>query len=484
MSISDEVRKVGYARTIQYVAQLVFLLIIPILFKPENYGILSFVTTSALTFTTASSFGLNIVLYRYIPQFKAVKEEQKVRGIIHQCWKLRVIALIPFIFFWFVFLSLFALSIPIIAGGAAIFLGMAISDLLFSIVYGTGGSGWFAGQEATRLALRVPFLIIGFSLSGIIGAIFSLVIVELFIITLGLTLVRKTIRGPKEEVPIREKIINASQFWINGVFFTIYTSLGVYFIRIFYVSYTLVGYYSLGMGFSQYVTITLRSLGIAVFPSLVELQTRGESNQITELIRQLAGYLAMIGPLIIFWLFFLIDPIISIIAPSYSPSVIIVQIALFAALPFGIAEIFRRMIVARDKPQIALTGRVISFLVFIPIALTLSPQLNILSVVVGFVLGRIFESIYLVIMAARRFALSWPSKTLLIAIPTILLFSLVQIIFIPKDVFSILVSLVVFSLFYVAILLLTKVSTVQDIKKIIHTILPIFRSQKQKTADT
>ena len=459
------------ARTLQYVSQLLFLLVIPPLFSPENYGILAFITTSTLAFTIASSFGVNVIQYRYIPQLAAEGQDEQVRGLIRCCSKIRVGTLLPFILLWVITLTWLALDFVLIVAGAAVFSCMSINEFLFSIKYGEGGSGWYAGREAVRMVLRIPMLVGGFLVLGISGAIFTLAIVELMLIFLGLVLVRDTLTGPSEDVPVNNYLRNASLFWVNGVLGAIYAALGVYFIRVFLISYTLVGYYSLGIGLGQFITGALSSVGLALLPVFVGMGTHGKDRRIAGLVQQGVKYLAIIAPLVILWLYLLMDPIIAFMAPSFLPSSITARIALLGAFPFGLAGIFRRVIVAKDRPDIVIKARAGAFSVFVPLLILYSPMFGIFGVASAFVVGRIVEAVFLIWKASRTFALSLPTRILLVSTTTTVLLGVVLLVLVPTNILYMILGLIVASVTYIMTLILTKSTEKGDFRRLLSTIL-------------
>ncbi len=496
MSIASETRKIGIVTIIQYLAFCFYLLVIPTLFGPEHYGVLVTVTTSTVLFSLISDLGINVAIYRYVPQHAALGQDEKIRGLIRRCNMVRFLSIIPFILLWIVFFIPLGLDVVIVASGAAVFCGMAFVGYLYSIAYGRGKSGWYTSKDAFRAILRIFFLVVGFTTFGLGGAILGLVFVEGILIVIGLGLVWGDLFGKTEDVPFSSYLSRASQFWVYKVLLTVYHALSIYITQFFMASYTQVGYYSFGMDFGRFTAVFLSSIGIAALPVIIELFTDGEKQRVIVLVERATKYLAVIAPVVILWEIFFVPIIIISIIPSYLPSVIIAQISLLWVFPASVSAVFSGVVLAKEKPIIVIRARVLSLVFFLILAIITGPAMGILGIAWSYTCGQVVEAISTTWGAIRTFALKVPKRAILVA-PTLTFFLWIGIallsppisipiatIFIPFTSVCIIIwvplsffSLVIASIVYLILLIASGTLTRMEFKEILYAIIPLDREK-------
>ncbi|MCK4822469.1 polysaccharide biosynthesis C-terminal domain-containing protein, partial [bacterium] len=290
-----------------------------------------------------------------------------------------------------------------------------INEMLFSITYGMGKSGWYVAQGAIRLTLRIPFLILGFFTLDLFGAMIGLLGIESVLMVLGLALARDHIfKRSKNPASIRPYFFQTGQLFLAQLLFTIYAWLPLYFANNFLIDLNLVGYYSLGAAFGIYLTGLFNSLSVALFPKIVEIETQQQHKRLVQLIETTAKYLTILATFIVLWLFFLIGYVVQFIAPEYLPSISVGQVAILGAIPMGVTEIYRRVSMANDRNDITLKTRLVAFGVFISLTLLLLPSLGILGIVAAYVLGRFSEGILLTVWSVKVFSLRTPKRVFLL----------------------------------------------------------------------
>ncbi len=373
---------------------------------------------------------------------------------------------------------------------------MAFVNFLFSIAYGHGRSGWFTSKNAARAVLRLLFLFVGFTVLGLEGAIFSLVLVESLLIIMGLGLVRGDLFGEKEPVHISSYMRKASQFWIYDLLFPLYHALSIYITQFFTISYTQVGYYSFGMDFGRFMAMFLSSIGIAALPIIIELMTDGEKQRVTLLVARATKYLAVIAPVIMLWVIFLVPLVITLIVPSYLISISIAQISLLWVFPIGLSTIFSGVVIAKEKPIIVIKARVLSLTFFLSTAFLIGPFTGITGIAWVYTAGQIVEAASTTGMASREFELEFPKRTVLvsttiatiigltiflltppISIPIIILIPFTPV-YIKIWVPLFLIHLVLATPIYLVLLIATKALTINEFREITFAIFPIKRKRK------
>lgn len=462
--VSSEIRKVTIGTVLTYVSQIIFIVLIPRLFGPDKYGTLSFTLSTLAMFTTASSMGIEIILYRYIPEIIAQDRKEDITALVHRCVRVRLATLMPFMILWFVILPIFTIQIELVIIGGFWLAVTCINEMLFSVIYGMGKSGWYVAQGAIRLTLRVPLLILGFVTLDLFGAMTGLLVIEGILLAIGLAFTRDYIfKHPKSLVSIRGYFVHTSQLFIAQLLFTIYAWLPLFFANLFLVDLTYIGYYSLGAAFGTYLTGLFNSLSTALFPKIVEINTQQQYKILTQLVETTAKYLSIVATLIVLWLFFLIGYVVLLIAPSYLQSINVGQVAILGSIPMGITEVYRRVSMANDRNDMTLITRLAAYGVFILLTLLLLPSLGILGIVTSYVLGRFTEGILLTGWTVKVFSLHTPKRVFLLC--PIMIFSCIALLcwINPADIIFLSVLLLLATLFYLALLFGTRALTRQDI---------------------
>jgi O-antigen/teichoic acid export membrane protein len=470
--VSSEIRKVTIGTFLTYASQIIFLILIPRLFGPDKYGTLSFLISTLAMFTTASSMGIEIILYRYIPEIIAQDRREEINALVHQCLRIRLAALMPFMILWLVILPMFAVQIELVIIGGFWLAVTCINEMLFSITYGMGKSGWYVAQGAIRLTLRIPLLILGFITLDLFGAMVGLLGIECILLGIGLTFTKDYIfKRPNALASIRGHFIQTGQLFIAQLLFTIYAWLPLFF-AIHFLTDVFVGYYSLGAAFGTYLTGLFNSLSTALFPKIVEINTQQQYKVLVQLVETTAKYLAIIATLIVLWLFFLIGYVVLIIAPSYLPSINVGLVAILGSIPMGITEVYRRVSMANDRNDMTLITRLAAYCVFISLTLLLLPSQGIMGIVTSYVFGRFTEGILLTGWTVRVFSLRIPKRAFLLC--PIMIFSCVTLLYWinPADIIFLSMLLLLATLFYLAVLVGTRTLTRQDISILKRILFP------------
>jgi len=415
-NISSQIWRIEIIYVAQYTGQFLMFALIPELLGPNDFGLFTLVNSSCLLLFSLTGFGLNLLVYRFIPEYTERDETAKARGLARKCLEIRILSIIPVLLILILLLLGYRIDIWIILVSLIYFSIMSTVQTVYSVAYGYGRSATYVAKDALKSWLRVLAILILFPPLGLIGAFIALVCVEFSILILGLVATRHAFTGKIDfELPLRKHWMTILPFFIIGIAPGVYSNLGVLLARSLLYSYTYVGYYSLALMVGGFLSTFLSALGLAMLPKIVRLKTSGQEEQVIKMVYHAVRYFTAFSPLFVLWVIFLIEPAIMVIAPNFIPSIALTQFLAIAAYPVGLGKIFHEVILASNKPSILLVARMVGLSLFAALSVLLAFYLGLTGLVLAYIISITVDRGYLIWKAGKTLGLILPLKAVLIS---------------------------------------------------------------------
>ena len=236
---------------------------------------------SVFMIISAPLLTLQVALAKYSSELNAQDKLSKIKFLFSGLFKkLSIVSVITFIIFLVVSLHLVdALKIQQTSCAYILALLLALSwliPLFIGVIQGLGLFGWFISAAvisgAIKLILSFILIILGYSISGALGALLISAVIGLFILIIPL---RKFIdfRCAKEEIKYREIFFYLLPVAVTNLCFALLTTFDMVLVKYFFASFDS-GIYSLGQMVGKIFLFLPAAVSIVMFPKTSGLKAK------------------------------------------------------------------------------------------------------------------------------------------------------------------------------------------------------------------
>lgn len=360
---------------------------------PEEYGIVSTSVNLAMVLSGVSLLGLNIAVWKLIPEYLSKKQEGKINSLIKFSFKIIILSNIFLLLIFFIFPGNLAalLKIPT----SAIFLtGIIILILSLSTQFGMIMYGFqnmkkflvtdFFGQ-LTKILISASLIFLGFRFLGpLIGFLIGfLVIAILRFFSIPFK------RRRAEKINQKEVMFEyAFPAFISGIAWILFLN-GQYVVLTILQNPEITGIFAVAMILTSIITVIPTVLTNALFSIMSQLSINHNANKkqgyLIKLVFRYALFFSL--PVAILLVQFS-RPVILIFSRSeYLPASQLFPILALAAIIYGCGNIFLSNIYAIGKPKINRNIVILTTLTFLLLAIPLTLKFSALGFCIAYLIA-------------------------------------------------------------------------------------------------
>lgn len=342
------------------------------IFAPHDFGIFKTLTSFYGFFIYFFDFGFQNTLIKYISQYKANGEYEKIRHLIQNLFFFRLLILLPIIVGSLIFKDEIArtflgnknLSYLIYPG--IIFAIITFSDITRPIIIGMQNFRLISFINIivplagllilipTAVYLGLPYAIIAAGIIYLIGSVISIA----FLIKIGLHFRAKIslIRWPN--LIISYGLPSYFSALPSYIFLAIIPFLSLFF------NQTIIGYYAFSLSFYTLAMIIPVSISQILFPKISSLAAKNRKKAL-QTFKNVIFLYTFVAILEIIMIILFTKTFVSIFSPNFLPAVSLVIILVSTAAMLGIFTLLIAYFTARHKLKIAFALNIILALIFV-----------------------------------------------------------------------------------------------------------------------
>jgi len=341
---------------------LVFALLVPRLMGPDTYGRYSLLTSLSIWFVLSSRLGFTEVIVRYMPQFILKRDREGLQDFLGDLLTVRLASgtLAASLYLGVTVLWLRELDPLVLAIVAGVVFVRAISELLFDVFLGHNQAARWQVGETLRQWMSLAFLLPGFYLGGLRGAVLGLLLTEFIVLFLGFWWTRLHLAWPSLHLDVRRSIPYLRfglVFFASSMLKTAVGASGETLVRAITGDYVQVAYF--GLAHRVFVTLLLAipQLTMAFTPLLTTLLAQGQIEDLKRWAERLLKYLSVGGVLAVFATLFLADDLVPLVlGAAYRPVADNLLPLNLSLLAWAVGDTARLLAIVYAQPRIALTA--------------------------------------------------------------------------------------------------------------------------------
>lgn len=427
-------------------------------------GLYSFWLSVLLIISTIIDFGGPEILTRYIPELK-IKCQFSIKELIIQNIKIKII-FIPFLLFSGLYLFRHEKFYFIIIFFASIFVSM--SNLMQAGFYGFKDFNRYSMIQASRILIRLIFVILLFKLLGSIGIIYALLGGAVLTAVLFFPKIIKLIPRQHEKLPKSPmEYLSYGLYLYPGNILVILNSWSVVILVEYYISdMEIVGYMGLAIQICLFaITGVLASVYESIFPSLIELHTNNHS-QLKKFIGFNWKYTNLILMPTVVGFYFLAEPTIAFfIGIDYLPAVEIIKYLLPAVVFFTWRGVYQQVLLIYERKKEYLFIQLAGFTAFIISAVLLINKIGVLGAPIAISFGTFISFLLCYIFIKKLLNIkSFLHCTIKPFLASIIVISVINFIISIDSIFMLVLSIIIYSFIYLFIMIIIKEISLDEIK--------------------
>jgi len=357
------IRNAGFLlaqRGFHILGSLLFAVLVPRLMGPSDYGRYALLTSVYLWFVIVSDLGLTQVVWRYVPLFRLQGERERLQKFFSNLLTMSLVsgALCACLYLLFTALWLTDLDLFLLITLAVALFVRSGTHPFFTLFLGLNQAARWGMGEIFRHWFFLIFMIIGFYLYGLRGALVGLFLTELVVLSIGVWWGKSYLSWTELRLDMRY-LIPYLQF---GFIFFIYNLLssfsensGEVLVRLFYPDYKQVGYF--GLAHTVYFTISsaIHQFTIAFTPFMITLQVQGETKVLKQWIEPLLNWLTAGGVFVVFGVLLLGNDLVPLVlGAAYRPVAINLLPLSMTLLLYILSQVAILLTLVYNRPKIAL----------------------------------------------------------------------------------------------------------------------------------
>lgn len=437
---------------------------------PENYGIWSFIISIAILSTTIGSLGLGVITAKYLPFYFGKGEFGKAKYIFLQSLKLVLVSVILLSILLY-FTSFFLPYSNEIIFILPYFVFLTIYSLTSSTLFAIRRIKEFSIIDTSYILIQLIILAI-FNLNGLTinEAIFSFNISSIIATAISFFSVNKIIlskyRIKESEEKISSIFFTSLPYNISILFNNLSEKIPIFILTFLAFLYSIkeVGFFSFAISLTTIVATLVTSLTDVGAPFILQLSGTKKKRKISTVIMTLARYTYIATLPLIFILAFGSETITGFFFGSkYLPAVPMIMILSIILIPITLRKLIIPSILVKNRIRIFFYIELLRSIISIPLIYFLSYTFGGIGASVGFVIN-LFATYSLFSLIDKELTKKIIKIMIKIFIPS---FVFVLLFFIPKDMLSLVGSVLGIGILYFAILFVTKEFTKEDWKNIL-----------------
>ncbi len=383
------------------VAGLVFAALVPRLMGPSVYGRYTLVVSLYTWFVLLSGLGLTQVLSRYVPEFTARQDRRGLQELFENLLTARVISSAVAASLYLAFTALWLRDVDplVLAIAACAAFVWGVVHPVFALFLGLNRAARWGMRDILHRWVSLAFLLPGFCLLGLRGALFGLLFTNVAVLCIGLWWARHYISWPRLHLRaqyVAPYVRFGLSFFASSLLGTAYSYSGQMLVRAVSANYEQVAYFGLSHRLYTTGAGALHLLTLAFAPLLVVLLAQGDFQAIRRWIERLLKWLAAAGVLIVYGVLILAEDVVpSVLGLAYS-SVAVNLLPLGLALLVGaLGSIAYLLALTHDRPGPAVAASALRLVVFWVVGLPLVTRLGSLGACLAVLVARLLHSVYL-----------------------------------------------------------------------------------------
>ena len=317
---------------------IVQITIVPRILNPTNMGIYSYWLSVLLIFSTILDLGGPEILSRYLPELR-MRDPNSVKSLFKKNLQLKIF-LLPLLILAGLYLFKDERAYFILIFSASVF--ASFSNLMQAGFYGFKDFSRYSMIQASRILIRLIFVIILFSLLGSIGIIYALLGGATLTALLFYPHIKKLVPPHYDELskPFMEYFSYGLYLYSGNTFVILNTWLAVILVQNFIPAHEVVGFLGLAIQICLFaITGVLASVYESIFPTLIEFHTNNRS-QLRKFIELSWKYTNIILMPVVIGFYFLAEPTIRFfIGTEYLPMTEIIKYLLPSVILFNIFSV-------------------------------------------------------------------------------------------------------------------------------------------------
>lgn len=444
---------------------IVQITIIPRILNPTNMGIYSYWLSVLLIFSTILDLGGPEILSRYLPVLR-MRDQKSVKSMFKKNIQVKIFLLPPLILAG-LYLFKDERAYFIIIFSASVF--ASLSNLIQAGFYGFKDFSRYSMIQASRILIRLIFVIILFSLLGSIGIIYAL---------LGGATLTALLFYPriKKLVPPHYGKLSTSftEYFFYGLYLYSGNTLGilniwlaVILVKNFIPDLEVVGFLGLAIQICLFaITGVVASVYESIFPTLIEFHTNNHS-QLRKFIGLNWKYTNIILMPAVIGFYFLADPTISFfIGMEYLPTAEIIRYILPAVIFFTWRGVYQQVLLIFEKKKEYLLTQLAGFLSFFTLAIILINNIGVLGASIAISFGSFISFLFCYFYANKLIKIkSYIMHAIKPVLASLVAFGVINMIEIDS-IFILLSSVILGILIYLSVMILIRGITKEDIKSL------------------
>jgi O-antigen/teichoic acid export membrane protein len=357
-------------RALDVVAGAFFVLLVPRLLGPADFGRWALATSIALWFSAVSSMSSTQVAVRFLPALAARSAREELLRILGGLLAVRLLggAVAALVYFaltasWLRDLDLTAVAL--IAG--TVFL-RSVAKLLFAFFLGLGSPARWGVGEALHRWFAVACIVPGVVLGGLRGACWGLVAAEILVLAVGLFWARSLLSWRHLRI-IRGELAPylrfGATFAAGSLLLAFSQRSGELLLRLGVDDYAAVG--AFGVGYRAYLTglFTIWHLSMAFAPELSAMAAAGRRDELVRWAERLRTAGAVLGTTAFLAAVFLGDHVVRLaLGARFAPAAPHLAPLALAFVAMALGAICRLEAVVLDRWKMTLAGALLHLTTF------------------------------------------------------------------------------------------------------------------------
>ncbi len=484
----------------------VYRIIVARYFGPEEYGLFSLSLMVVGFLVAVSALGLTDGLLRYIPIYRGTKEKEKINYIFKISLFIVTISSIfsGFLLFFtsnFISVKIFhnAGLIPYLKWFSLLIPITILANLFLTLLRSYEKIKWYSfiqniAQNIMKVLFLALFILLGLKTNAIIFSyllgILSMLILSYLVWKYTLTdFFTKTELKYEEKKEARKLLISYS--W--PIIFIGFVGTVIYWIDSFVIGYfktaTDVGFYNAALPIAGLFNMASEIFLQLLFPLITKEYSKNNKELVKDLSQQVGKWIFIINlPLLVLLLIFPVEIITLIFGKNYAVAATALRILAISSIFTSISVLSSNLLLMAGKTRLILINAIIFTIINLVLNLILVPRYGINGAAIATTLSTIvLSSIYFFLSYKYTSILPFKRKMLRILLVSSILGFLVVIMrkFLVINLISFIFISILFCLFYIVLLFLTKCLDEHDLvvlksarNKILISLRPSNKNEK------
>ena len=378
-----ETRTVVFWKIIEYTGLILFLAVIPRSMGPEEYGNFAVVISLLAMFTLAGALGGVAIFGRFVPEYYADDQPDRVNALFTQLFVFRLILTLPLMVLLYFLLMHLHPDITAEVGLAAVlayFFG-TISMSCFQLFYGQNRMGLWLFHDSSSRLLLVILLAMYWRNFDMKNAVYSMAIIEFILVFPALFWVRKCfdIRSAVEQLPtLAPHLKFGLTFFASNLLLMVIWRSGEVIIVSFSGDSEQVAFYNLANSIFLAFNALFAQIGTILLPSVNVLHTSGQLKKKEKWLSYFLKYITVATFLVLIVISAIGEPMLAmLLGHGFSSEVTInLIIILISLLPLNLVRLGIITSVVNDKLRENFIMAFIAMISFLISAVLLVPELG------------------------------------------------------------------------------------------------------------